>query len=267
MLQTAESIISTEAERYLLVYMIAVLVVISSLIIVFFIVFQKRKNKLVMDRIRQQQAFERGLRNAQMEIQEETMKQVGRELHDNVAQLLTYASMQLKILSSKVTEENREKVQATSDIVKESLDELRGLSKSLNNEVVLNLGLETSLANEMNRLKRLKFQIVTFEAQGERRQLNNKQHEIILFRILQEFFSNSVKYSKAKTLAVTLNYTLEELVIVALDDGKGFDGETITKGSGLINMKSRAALVDTSFLLESKPGEGTRLTLKYPFQF
>ncbi|OMP29713.1 sensor histidine kinase [Mangrovimonas sp. DI 80] len=267
MLQTAESIISTEAERYLLVYMIAVLVVISSLIIVFFIVFQKRKNKLVMDKIRQQQAFERELQNAQMEIQEETMKQVGRELHDNVAQLLTYANMQLKMLSSKVSGKTLERVQSTSDIVKESLNELRSLSKSLNNEVVLTLGLEESLSNEMKRLKRLKFKEVTINVEGERRFLKSDKHEIILFRILQEFFSNSVKYSKAQTLAVTLNYTSEELVIVALDDGKGFDGVTITKGSGLINMKSRAALVNTSFLLESKLGEGTRLTLKYPFQF
>ena len=92
---------STAAERYLLIYMIFVLIAITSLVILFFIVFQKRKNKLLIDKIKQKQAFEKELSNAQTEIQEQTLKNIGWELHDNVGQLLAAASMQLNILKTK----------------------------------------------------------------------------------------------------------------------------------------------------------------------
>ena len=86
--------------------------------------------------------------------------------------------------------------------------------------------------------------------------------EIILFRIIQEFFSNTNKYSEANNLIVTLNYTSSGLIIIARDDGNGFDEKTIERGSGLINMKSRAELIHTAFNLVSQPKEGVTLTIR-----
>ena len=97
---------STASERYLLIYMIGVLVVITSLVILFFIVFQKRKNKLLIDKIKQKQVFEKELSDAQTEIQEQTLKNIGWELHDNVGQLLAAASMQLNILKTKLGDDD-----------------------------------------------------------------------------------------------------------------------------------------------------------------
>ena len=67
------------------------------LVVLFFIVFQKRKNSLLLDKILQQRAFDLELSNAQTEIQEQTLKHIGWELHDNVGQLLAYASMQMNM--------------------------------------------------------------------------------------------------------------------------------------------------------------------------
>ena len=148
---------STASERYLLVYMIAVLVIVTTLVIVFFVVFQKRKNKLLLDKIKQQQAFEEEIAQAQTEIQEQTLKNIGWELHDNVGQLLAFASMQLSILKMQVTDDIKDKFKDTSEALKESLKEVRLLSKSLNNEVILNIGFEKSINNELDRLKKMKF--------------------------------------------------------------------------------------------------------------
>ena len=63
MVQSSEQLVSTDAERYLLVYMIAVLVVVTALVVLFFIVFQKRKNKLLLDKITQQREFEEEIAN------------------------------------------------------------------------------------------------------------------------------------------------------------------------------------------------------------
>ncbi|WP_299381979.1 histidine kinase [uncultured Lacinutrix sp.] len=256
---------STSAERYLLIYMIGVLVIVTALVILFFIVFQKRKNKLLIDKIKQQQAFEEELSNAQTEIQEQTLKNIGWELHDNVGQLLAAASMQMNILKTQVSDDVKENFTEAASTVKESLKEVRMLSRSLNNEVVLNIGFEQSIENELNRLKKLRFATAELHVKGEIVPFKNTKHEIIIFRILQEFFSNTVKYSQAKNLLVKLNYLEDKLVIVASDDGKGFDMDTVEKGSGLLNMKSRAELINTEYNLSSKVGEGVVLEIKYPY--
>lgn len=265
MVQTGERLASTASERYLLVYMIAVLVIVTTLVVVFFIVFQKRKNKLLIDKIKQKQAFEEEITQARTEIQEQTLKNIGWELHDNVGQLLAFASMQLSILKMQVSDDVKDKFKDTSEALKDSLKEVRSLSRSLNNEVVLNIGFEKSINNELDRLKKMKFASATLEVKGEKVDFNNRKDEIIIFRIIQEFLSNSVKYSEAKHLKIGLEYTPKKLKIVASDDGKGFDEASVEKGSGLLNMKSRAHLIKAKLDMVSKPNEGVQLFIEYPF--
>ncbi|XCF05201.1 histidine kinase [Tamlana crocina] len=264
MVQTGERLASTASERYLLVYMIAVLVIVSTLIIVFFVVFLKRKNKLLQEKMEQQRAFEAEIAQAQTETQEQTLKNVGWELHDNVGQLLSFANMQLSILKMQVSDDVKEKFKDTTDALKESLAEVRALSKTLNNDVILNNGFEKSITNELNRLKKMKFESAELKIIGEKRPFPNRKHEIIVFRILQEFLSNSVKYSKAKNIEIILDYQPETLRVTATDNGQGFDINDVEKGSGLINMKSRAALINAQLDLKSKPDEGTALSIMYP---
>lgn len=264
MVQTAERLTSTASERYLLVYMIAVLVIVTSLVIIFFVVFLKRKNKLLQDRIKQQQAFEAEIIQAQTEAQEQTLKNIGWELHDNVGQLLSFASMQLSILKMQVADDVKDKFKDTTEALSNGLKEVRALSKTLNNDVILNIGFEKSITNELDRMKKMKFTSAELKIIGDKADFNDRKHEIIIFRILQEFLSNSVKYSEAKNIGITLDYKPKKLTITATDDGKGFDINEIEQGSGLINMKSRAALIHASLDLNSKPGEGVKLVLNYP---
>ncbi len=264
MVQTAERLTSTASERYLLVYMILVLIIITSLVIVFFVVFQKRKNKLLQERIKQQQAFEAEIIQAQTEAQEQTLKNIGWELHDNVGQLLSFASMQLSILKMQVSDDVKEKFKDTTDALSNGLKEVRSLSRTLNNDVILNIGFEKSITNELDRLKKMKFTSAELRIIGDKVEFNDRKHEIIIFRILQEFLSNSVKYSEAKNIGITLDYKPEKIIITATDDGKGFDINEIEQGSGLINMKSRAQLIKASLDISSEPGNGVNLTLDYP---
>jgi len=264
LIQKTDQIASTAAERYLLIYMIAVLVIVTSLVIVFFVVFLKRKNKLLLDQMKQQQAFEAEIVQAQTETQEQTLKNIGWELHDNVGQLLSFASMQLSILKMQVSDDVKEKFKETSDALKESLAEVRQLSKTLNNEVVLNIGFEKSITNELNRLKKMKFASAELRVIGEKQPFVDRKHEIIIFRIIQEFLSNSVKHSDAENLSITLDYQSNTLIITMKDDGKGFNMD-VEKGSGLLNMKSRAALINAKLDLTSQPNQGVTLVLNYSF--
>jgi signal transduction histidine kinase len=264
MVQTSEQLVSTDAERYLLIYMIAVLVIVTGLVILFFIVFQKRKNKLLLDKIKREREFEEELVKTQSEIQEQTLKNVGQELHDNVGQLLAVANMQLSLVASLAKDAIKSKVDETKSVISDAINEVRGLSKVLNSEVIQSLGFQESLTTEIDRLNRMNLLKAELFSSGDKDICKNNQDAIILFRILQEFISNTVKYSKATQLTITLKYTTDNLLIIAEDNGVGFDKDNIDKGSGLINMESRARLIETEFSLTSIPNEGTKLTLNYP---
>jgi signal transduction histidine kinase len=248
----------------LIIYSIIAMALLVTMFILFFTTFQKRKNKLLLDKIAKQREFEEELVKTQTEIQEQTLKNVGQELHDNVGQLLAFANMQLNLVSSLVADGIKGKVEDTKAVVNDAIQEVRALSKTLNSEVILSLGFQESINTELQRLNKMDVLKAELLSSGDRSVCRNNQDAIILFRIIQEFISNTVKYSQATQLTVTLRYTLDNLYIEAEDNGIGFDFYTVEKGSGLINMQSRADLTDSDFSLTSKSNEGTKLTLNYP---
>jgi signal transduction histidine kinase len=234
--------------------------------VLFFVMFQKRKNKLLLDQIRQQQKFDEELILTQQEIQEETLKHVGRELHDNVGQMLVLATMQMNAVAKVAQDDIKVKVDNASGALKETLTEVRALSKSLNSDVIFNLDFDQTVKNEIQRLNKTGLIESNLTIVGNKVNFENKKDKIILFRILQEFFSNTLKYAEAQNLRISLNYLETELKIIVEDNGNGFEMNSVEKGSGLINMEKRAELINASFNLESESKKGTKLTLTYPYR-
>ncbi|MCB0398987.1 MAG: sensor histidine kinase [Winogradskyella sp.] len=256
----------SEEEIALIVYVVFFVLTIVIVFVVFFLTFQKRKNQLLLKNIQQQKQFDEELIKTQQEIQEETLKNIGRELHDNVGQLLAFATMQMNSVSKIANDDLKPKVANASEALKESLSEVRALSKSLNSDVMQNMGFEATIENEINRLNKSGLIEATLNIEGENHKLENKKDEIILFRILQEFFSNTLKYAQAETLKVLLDYGVSELKIIVEDDGVGFNVKSAAQGSGMTNMKKRAELLNAEFNLKSEPDNGTVLTLSYPYR-
>ncbi len=257
----------TEEQIVLITYVIITLLVFVILFVTFFRAFQKRKNKLLLDKVEQQRKFDEELIKTQQEIQDATLRHIGRELHDNVGQLLSAASMQVNMLVAQAEDGMKSKLGDTAAVIKDSLTEVRALSKSLNSDVIYNQGFDATLANEIARLNKLNLLKANFEVIGDKVDFENKKDEVILFRILQEFFSNTIKYANAEHLEVKITYHDDHMLIHAEDDGDGFDISTAEKGSGLINMENRAGLINTAITLDSNIGTGTTLTLNYPFNF
>jgi signal transduction histidine kinase len=265
-LQARNQIVTTESERYLLVYVLVVLVVIISIFVLFFVVFQRRKNQLLLDKINQQKQFDEELLKTQQEIQEETLNYIGRELHDNVGQMLVLATMQMNAVAKVAQDDIKAKVNNASGALKDTLVEVRALSKSLNSDVIFNLEFDVIVKNEIERLNKTGLIEAKITVDGNKVNFENKKDKIILFRILQEFFSNTLKYAKAENLDVTLNYLNNQLKISVEDDGNGFNMNSVEKGSGLINMQKRAELINAVFNLDSKESKGTRLSINYPYR-
>ncbi|MFK7833791.1 MAG: sensor histidine kinase [Winogradskyella sp.] len=262
----SQKTISNE-EIALISYVIFITLILVVTFVMFFVMFQKRKNQLIRDKIKQQQQFDKEIILTQQEIQEETLRHVGRELHDNIGQMLVMSTMQMNAAANIVTDTAKIKVTNAAETLKSTLDEVRALSKSLNSDVIFNLGFDTTVENEIKRLNKTGLINSTVTIYGEKVNFENKKDEIILFRILQEFSSNTLKYAEANHLNITIDYAQDSLNIIAEDDGNGFDLAAVEKGSGLINMEKRAELIQAKFNLESQIAKGTTLNLNYPYKF
>lgn len=252
-------------EKLLIIYFIAVLLFFAVFSIVFVIAFQRRKNKFLKDRYESDRKYQRELTDSKIEIQEQTLKNIAWELHDNIGQLLSVANIQLNILINSAPEILYTQLKETKGVVHDSVQEIRSLSKVLNNDVVLKNGLIASLEVELERFKRLGYLNVSFEIIGDPVPLNSAS-EIIIFRILQEFLSNVIKHARASNLCVHLDYNDKTLNISATDDGVGFDTSLKTNNSGMVIMSGRAELINAEYSILSEVGKGTKLVLKYPYR-
>ena len=255
-----------QSEIQILVFVTTIIVLILAIsLVVFFSYFQKKKTNYLIQQRETQKRFEEEINKSKMEIQEQALQNISWEIHDNVGQLLSVAKMQLNMIQYSLPEENQESIQETSDIVGKSLNELRGLAKSLNPETIKNKGLIESIIQEIERYNRLNFIKASIEVSEDDYNLTNEK-EIILFRILQEFCNNTLKYSKAKNLVIKFDFQNDVLNITAKDDGIGFDISDASKhtGIGLLNMKSRGQLIGAKIELESSNNEGTKLYISCP---
>ena len=117
----------------------------------------------------------------------------------------------------------------------------------------------------MERFNRMNFLTAKLDVGGEECCINPKD-EIIIYRILQEFFSNVIKHAKADNLFVTLNFEPQRLLVKAVDDGVGFNMTDVQGSNGLLNMQSRASLINSRLDLDAKEGRGVSLTLEYPYK-
>lgn len=253
-------------EITLLIFLTTIVFLILVLtIILFFSYFQKKKTAYLIEQREIQSRFEEEITKSKMEIQEQALQNISWEIHDNVGQLLSVAKMQLNLVQMSLSEKNAEKINEIGDIVGKSLQELRSLAKSLNPESIKSKGLIDSVSHEIKRFKRLNVINAHFNISDNTYKLSNEK-EIILFRILQELFNNTLKHSKAKNLVVVFNYDSMELNIIVEDDGVGFDmkGDNHFEGIGLINMKSRAKLIGATFEMESSINKGTKLYISCP---
>ncbi len=252
----------SEEEVLLIIYFISIIFILIVFGMVFFMAFQRRKNKLIQEKLLVELNYKTEIEKSKFEIQEQTLKNVAWELHDNIGQLLSVVNMQLNIMSKKDCDDFQIHLKEVKTIVQTTVQEVRSLSKTLNNEVVLLMGLNRSIEIEMERIERLNYAKTNYEITGITKPIK-EEDGIFIFRIIQEFLSNSVKHAKAKKITLHLQYTENILYLTLTDDGIGFDTSLKTESSGLQNMKNRAELIQAEFSLSSIIGEGTKLKLTY----
>ena len=245
-----------EGEELIFIITSVLILLMGGTVVTLFIVFQRRKNKLLLEREENKKRFEREIAETQIEIREETLRNISWELHDNIGQLLTLAKIQLQ----SATKDN---IAEVSETISKGLKEVRSLSKLINPEAIKNIKLQEAIQLEIDRFNRLNFIKSTLTVKGTAQKISKKP-SIIIFRILQEFFSNTIKHSKASTLTVVLNFKDNCLKIAVSDNGIGFSSDANkNKGIGIKNIKNRAKLIGAKAKFTSEKDKGTTLLIQY----
>jgi len=204
------------------------------------------------------------LLQTQNEIQKETMKHIGREIHDNLGQKLTLSSLYLQqLVFENLAPELNERIEGVNTIINQSLFELRYLSKSLTDDTIERNSLSELIKAECERADGLHNCFISFQ-NGVPLQPKSYQTKSILLRIVQEFLQNSLKHSRCKRIEVTLTNTDSGLKLHLQDDGRGFDINTVQdRGIGLRNITKRIEMLQGIADLKSD-AKGTRLTISIP---
>ncbi|MGF2411976.1 sensor histidine kinase [Ferruginibacter sp.] len=202
--------------------------------------------------------FEQELLQTQLEIQEQTLKTISQEIHDNIGQVLSLAKLNLNTLPNT----NEPKIQETKNLVSKAINDLRNLSHSLHGDIIAELGLQESIANELKIIEGTRAFETELQISGAPFKLD-PQKEMVLFRIVQEALNNCIKYSGTKKITIQMQYLPQLFILQVQDEGKGFDA-TKNIGIGLKSMLNRAQLIGGIFNLQSTEGKGTLIIIELP---
>ena len=242
MFKENSEIIFTVIAGTLLVFFLSIIILIAIL---------RYKNK--------QRSFQQKLLQTQLEIQEQTLKTISEEIHDNVGQVLSLAKLNLNTLDNT----SDKKIQDTKNLVAKAINDLRNLSRSIHGDRIAQLGLQQSIEDELNILQNSGQFTTALKLSGNSYKLE-PQKEMVLFRIVQEALNNAVKHSKAKNITVQLNYQPDVFILTISDDGAGFNAAALPAnktGIGLNSMQNRAALIGGTYSMQSSINNGTVISV------
>ncbi len=202
---------------------------------------------------------------AHLAVQAERLR-LSRELHDSVKQQIFAMSMQVGAALAQLEqnkEEARRHLLEAEALVHQAQQDLTTLIQDLRPSVLQEKGLAAALNEYVTAWSRQNNISVDLRL-PERCQLPGVVEEA-LWRVAQEALSNIARHSQASKAQVRLEQTPEQVLLSIIDHGRGFDQAAGNQtGVGLRSIEERMAAVGGSVLLQSRPGDGTRLVVRCP---
>jgi len=194
--------------------------------------------------------------------QENERSEIGKELHDNLNQILGAAKLYIEM--AKTDDENREMcLEKSSGFIVNVIEEIRRISKTLLTPGMV-MGLFDSIKNLSDDLIMAHALKIEFQEAGIDEENLDERLQITIFRIVQEQLNNILKHAKATCATINLTRQGNEIILLISDNGNGCNVLEEEKGIGIINIKSRAELYHGSVTIVSKPGEGYALKVVLP---
>jgi signal transduction histidine kinase len=207
--------------------------------------------------------FDQVLLQSRIEIKEQTFKTISQELQDNLGETLTLAKLNLNRIKLENQADAQEKLNGAIDVLSHTIQSMRDLSRSLHAEIIQRNGLVNALEKETDLIRRLGVLQTSFHIGGNPIHIDDNK-SLIIFRIVQEALHNVIRHSGATQLDLIMEFSKGVISLSIRDDGTGFSTERTFAGSGLRNMKDRAAIIGADFSITSARSTGTLVTLTIP---
>jgi two-component system sensor histidine kinase UhpB len=199
-----------------------------------------------------------------IQVQEKEREQIGKELHDNINQILAAAKLYLDI-ATKYNDDTQtvalEKCQRNLNL---AIEEIRQLSQSLVAPSLGGMGLDLALRRLLDNFPLSASLRLDLDTSGYLDDIGDDGIKLTCYRIAQVQLNNIVRHSRAHNASIILNRTPDRLTLLIRDDGIGFNPAKKTGGIGLRNIRNRVSYYNGTLEIDSAPGKGCTLTITIP---
>ncbi len=225
-------------------------------VIYFITLYRKKQQEFEWEREQVKQARLK----TEIEIKEQTLSNISRELHDNLGQIASLIKINLNLVSPDIKHLDKEKIDESLVLLKQLITDIKSLSITLKGENLQRFGLIKMIENDVERLKKLEY--LTVEIFG--RELLPKlgyETEIFLYRMSQEIFNNILQHAEATKASLEIKKNNSNITLTFTDNGKGYDMSTSKAGSGLMNLQERCKIIGANLKITSAPNKGTQTSI------
>lgn len=196
--------------------------------------------------------------------QEMERQRLSRDLHDSLGQSMLAVKMKLEQTKNADIEKNKEIIDQTRELLKDTIQEIRNITNDLMPPVLEAFGLEQGLKNLCKETMANTGIQIEFVSNNIPDSLNKKL-QIYLYRISQESINNITKHSGADYASVKIHEQGNQIFLDIFDNGKGFNPEYTGKNcNGIMNIKQRVELLSGECRMTSVPESGTTINIKIP---
>jgi len=221
------------------------------------------RKKMQEELVRNQIETQKLITQVTIQTQEQERREIGRELHDNINQILATAKLCVDMALNE--EDHRKELLSKSyENISKAINEIRILSKTLVPPSLGDIGLKEALLELIENItisNELKIKIKATDHHIEDMSNNKK---LIMYRIVQEQLNNILKHSGATEALIELKTMRNGLHLNIKDNGVGFDTRKKSRGIGLNNIISRVEMQNGKMEIISSPGKGCVLKIEIP---
>lgn len=198
--------------------------------------------------------------------QETERRRLAKEIHDGIGPNMSTLKLQIDAVKRRIKNEDAiADLQKINEAISEIATDIRQISHDLMPSSLIDFGVITALSNFSNRITDTGNIEVVYSSNITDGYLT-KEHELNIFRIVQELVNNALKYSKCKTIEISIQEIESKLIIAVIDDGEGIDPTQTVKGIGLDNINSRVETLQGSITIDSKEGVGVSAIIELPLK-
>ncbi len=205
------------------------------------------------------------LAETSIQAQEKEREEIGKELHDNINQILAATKLYIETcLEEEDRPELTDMLNKSNSNLEKAILEIRMLSHRLVAPALRTMSLSKAIQELISNLQRVTGLRMDFQDSDLQEEEIDTGIKLMCYRIVQEQLNNILKHANASNSLIKLSNFGDHIRLVIQDDGKGFDMKKTSPGIGLRNIANRAELYNGNIALNSSPGKGCTLEVNIP---